>query len=970
MKYTTLFSLAKASFCFAISMMSVATAMAQDTCFVALRVDDSKTPFEVKADANGRYGGMLATGLNGDLYLYTNKPFVKMVNESGKNMRNKNTGEYRVIVFDRGVSTVYDFVRKDGTVNFQPKNVNNFQNNIYLSGELDQCDCWFQLENNSKYRRTFHIRRMKGEFAGLSEIAVTVKHEGQADSVWYFKDSQAVDTLALYPGDAIGKVSVTRGVNGVLRQITADEKPLDALFSFRNSSKVDSVDVVSARSATLSTTDSALCLTEPCLLSLEYSYMEGDDAAQVERKQICVVRRELPGEESSNAWIWVLLSLLVVGGVGFYYYRRYQMKKAGLIPETDKEKVVRLTKEVATQKEVIGGLRETKEQLLSDKDNLEQEVAQLNNALDNSKKETHEKTVECEGFRNTLLQLQEKDEKLQSQLDAAKHRIEVFESKSEHQEYLAIQRQMEELKEEMEYKERQNEERLQNTIAQLNADHAAEMEKLNNVHNEAVEQLNAQHNEAVEQLNAEHNEALANTIKQYEEQVADTVAESAAAVAAANAEKEEAVTSAINEKTMAVAKAQQDAADAIAAANLEKEQTVFEIRQQSSEQLAALNAEKVEAVAAANAEKEAAVAAANAAKEEAVYLANEEKCKAVAAAIKEKEEAVAAAIQEKEEAVAAANATMEQAIAAANQEKEEAVATANQNAADAVAAAKQDAAEQIADMRQQAETAVAEAQLKAENDVAEVKQDAAEKVAELKQKADEEIASVRSQANAEVALERDIAQRARTIINSSTSDYILRTKCTVDALIAHLEALHSQVSESRFENNHTNVVSHMWMKASAFKQWFEKEVVEAQAQNEWSVSDVRKEMQAQLLPNLTNNYSWVSELARFTAYCSISSAARDEFERSGIPDTFLKAAYAETTTLYGRLGVTLLMPNLFVDKFNSEIHKLNQAPLINSYFPHGFIEYKPESRGIVYDALHPGYALEGVVQQLPEVCTF
>lgn len=743
MKYKYLFS-------FLLSLCSVAIIEAHDTCFVSLHIENAKVPFEVIADESGTLGGMIAYGLNGDTYLYTSKPFVKIINESGKNMRRRDNGEYRTLVFDCGDATIYDYVaNKEHEAHFMPKQVNNFKNYIYLGGDLDQNICWVQLEKNIKFRRTFQIRQMNGEFGGLSNIAFTVKDEGKPDSLFCFADSHRVDTLVLYPGQTISRIAVTRGANGVLRKILVDGSELETQYTFRNSERVDSVDLITARTATMATASSLFGITEPCQIVLEYSYMEGEGEPVVENKQICVVRGVVPvaalAEEKLPVWFWpVVAALVLLVGVIAYYVRRYQRKKAGLIPETDKEKAARLTKEAKTLNTVIADLRKVREVLLTDKDNLEQEVATLNNALTYSKNETRQITDECNNVKGCLQQLQQEHEKVQSQLETAKLRIEAFENDNE------IARQ----------------------------------------------------------------------------------------IAIITAEKDKAIAEAVHEKDLAIA-----------------------------------------------------------------------------AAIAEKEQFLTAAKQEKEDFMAAAKQEKEQFVANAKQEKEQAIAA-------------------------------------------------------IEQKTQDEIAAVRNEAEAEVARQQNIALNATDFNNLTIDDYIKRTQQNLNSICVLLESLTNTFVASHLENNHFNVVSHMNMKANAFRQWFEKEIVASQQQHKKSIAEIRKELQEQLLPLLSNNYSWISELCRFKAYTAISSQAKEEFERCGIPDGYIQMAFAQTCTLLGRIDITLLIPELFVDRFNSENHKKNNAPLINSFFSHGFVEYNPAAKDIVYDVLHPGYFLNGEVQLLPDVCVF
>ena len=71
--------------------------------------------------------------------------------------------------------------------------------------------------------------------------------------------------------------------------------------------------------------------------------------------------------------------------------------------------------------------------------------------------------------------------------------------------------------------------------------------------------------------------------------------------------------------------------------------------------------------------------------------------------------------------------------------------------------------------------------------------------------------------------------------------------------------------------------------------------------------------------------------------------------------------------MLGRYGISLIIPNLFVDDFERDNFKLNNAPLINAFYPQGFREQEEAKRGVIYDMIRPGYAIGGQVQKVPEV---
>ena len=510
-------------------LTSLCFAKAQDTCVVALRIDNKTAPFEIKTDKNGQSSGFLAKGMNGDIYLYTNRPFIKIVNESGSEMRNKNTGEFRVITFENGSATTFDYSNKtdDHKWAFIEKKVKNFQNQIYFGKDIHETTFSFMLENNPNYRRVFKTRSVFGEFDGLKNIDITVRTPEGVDSTYTFGDSERVDSLVLTSGSVIKKISATRGRNGLLNAITVNGNKLNALYSYRNTNGTFEEDNYTVRNATLATTDTTLSVQFPCDLIVEYSYLEGDNNAQVDHRRIYIETRDSL-EEGSNTWIYILLVLLLVGGVGYYYYRRYQLKKAGIIPETDAEKVVRLQKEVATHTATIKELQQTESNLLADKDSLQKEVSKLNTDLSKSRQETKDKADESEGFRTALTKLQEHTDDLQETLDKANAQIKVFESNHEHVENLALHQQLNDLHQEMDNQMRADAEKLRATIAQKDEERAKavaqKQQELIAAQEKNEAELKAALNMQVDELNAslmkkqqELNEALAKKQQELED---------------------------------------------------------------------------------------------------------------------------------------------------------------------------------------------------------------------------------------------------------------------------------------------------------------------------------------------------------------------------------------------------------------------------------------------------------------------
>lgn len=892
MKYNTILTLATVLVAGFHSLFAQNTC---DTCYVGLRIENKNEPFVVKNDPSGKPSGVLSVGLNGDIYLYTNRPFVKIQNESSQNFRNKLTGEYRVIMFDCGHATTYDYVRQknNGVFLFGPKSVKNFQNTIYFGGDLQECSMHFQLENNVNYRRFLQIRRMSGEFGGIDKIQVTVAGNGLADSTYTYHDNGRQDTIVLYPGQVIKRVSATRYSNGVLKSISFNEQKLAGQYTFRNSSLISESDRLAARNATLTTSDTAMALVAPGVLSLEYSFMEGDGEAQTEHKDIQIVVGVVPTEESSSTWIWWLLVLIVLGGAGGYYYRRYQMKKNGIIPETDAEKVVRLTKEVSIHESTIKNLRSVESGLLSDKDNLQKEVQKLNQALQTSKNETLEKVAESNGYHEQLNRLQQHTDEVQANLDEARRQIAVYESGEEQKEIKRL--------------------------------------------NEQIASIKEAHKQELAAADAKNQQERAKLISDNESKMNENLYECESRITAVNSAKENAVAAVLAEKENIEQRLTSAMNEAIERLTAEKETAVATLTAEKEEAIDRLTQEKEQAIMAAEADRDAKVKEAEMNRDAKVRAAENERDSQVAAALAEKEAIVNRLIIEKDDAISAAISEKEQAIGKALTEKDEAIAAAVAEKNIAVTAA-----------NEERDRAVLAAETEKEN----------------------MISAMNIRQTEELSRERAKTAEAVSVIKQSTTEYIAYIERSVDAIVLQITNMQQAVEESRFENNYTNVISHLSQKVLDFDRWFKREISEGQKEHTWSVKDVQQLLQEQLLPLLGNNYTWVSEMVRFTAYCGISRQFKDQFLRSGVPTDYLRNAYAETVTLFGRMGITLLVPSLFADDYNPECHKLNNAPLINSFFPHTFMEYRPESKGMIYDVLRPGYSLEGEVKQLPEVCVY
>ena len=936
-----------------------------DTCVIALRIDDKNIPFEIKADKDGHYPGLLTKGTNGNINLYTNKKIIKVVNESSTEMRDKNTGQYRVITFEKGSATTFDYSNKgdNGKWQFAETNVRNFVNTIYFGGDIKENTFSFLLENNNNFRRTLYTRSSFGEFDGLKDISITVTKEG-IDSTYVFKESDKIDTLFISPSDTIKAVSATRGRNGMLNALLANEEKLAANYTYRNKDGVYDEDNYTVRSTTIKTSEQPQ-FKFPCTLSVVYSYIEGDNNIQTDCRKIFIDVKDDGLEEGSNAWIWILI-LLVLGGGGYYFYHRHQLKKAGIIPETDGEKISRLQKEVASHLATIKNLKEThsneiqamkqtESDLLNDKSSLLSQVSKLNSDLDISRQETKDKTTESLGFKSALENLQTHAEDIQNKLNASLDRIKVFESGETVKENSRLNQKIEELRKEMEYQKKCDDEAMRNALLAEQHKSEQEMALVKATSEQEIAEIKTTTNKQIEEVKAEAaamkvaadkeiSETQAKAQCDINEIISKTEQELSETKSAA--EKEIAETKANAEKIVAETKAY--ASSEISKTKEEAAKTIKNIQEASAKEIAdtKAEAERIVTETKSSAEKEIAETKANASEE--ITKTKEEADKA----IKDTQEAAAKEIAE------------------TKAEAEKIVAETKAFASQEISKTKEESAKAIKDTQEATAKEVANTKAEADKIVTETKTNAENQIAAMKENCDKQISALKDDCDSRIAAEEEKTRKANAIIAEAGDEFITFIKSSIDKIFADINALHEENSASPIDNNHKNVINHMTIKFTGFRQWFERNIVEAQATKRLSTKQVQEAILAELLPALTNNYSWMSELTRFYCYTSINKRFTNEFRKSFVPVDLVKSSYAEARTLFGKLGVTLFIPHLFVDDFNKELYKLNNTPLINSYYPQGFIEFKTENRGLIYDMLHPGYSINGEVKQLPEVCVF
>ena len=491
-------------------------------------------------------------------------------------------------------------------------------------------------------------------------------------------------------------------------------------------------------------------------------------------------------------------------------------------------------------------------------------------------------------------------------------------------------------------------------------------------------------NNAKQIANAAIVEAQKNAAKQLEAATAELQKKAAAEIVAAKQETE-----ALRLKSnVEMDKLKKSASEGLAAAKTENDS----LRKKIADDLAAFKSEKESLLQKAAADLAAAVQKA------ATDLANakqqhSEELNAVRlksntdlnAAKQDAQQAIAAAQQSAQQAVAAAQQNAQQAVAAAQRKSDAAIAAAQQKYSDEVAEVQRNADQEIAAIRHKADTEVATLRQKladVQNELAqksvEVENTVALKTAELEIEAEQKIATAVAAAESKAQESMDEAAAKVAAANEKMehleSQLQLPLQIQRDGLQSslglieeHIQLMKEGVEAFNADNNYHNTTMHIAQKFDSFMNWFNRNIVNNEAEESRNVDGLYNLMQTTFRRDLENTYSWISELLRISSYSAISPLFLNEFKRSGIPVDSLKIAASETVALMGRYGISLIMPHLFVDDFERDNFKLNNAPLINSFYPKDFKEQEEAKRGVIYDMIRPGYAIGGQVQKVPEV---
>ena len=809
-----------------------------DTCFVGLCIDNAAEPFRVKPGADGKPAGYLMRDAQQRPVLYTPCTFVKFVNESTDEMRDKNTHEYRVIIFDRGRSTTYDYRRiRQGSSEreFRPTRVKNMQYQIYFRiDSVRQADLWFRLENNDNMRRPIQLCLLDQNSPAEALAALGMKPQ---------PDQAKPDTLA------------------------SAQTPVAA-----PQDKASTPKPTAAKPADDGGNGKGIILTILVLLSL------------------CLGGYLWYRERSKKAKYEPFLGKPYEGNVKSPMQEVAKEKVVEKIVEKRVEVPVEKVVEKIVEKRVEVPVEKVVEKIVEKR--VEVPVEKVVEKIVEKRVEVPvEKVVEKIVEKRVEVPVEKiVEKKVEVPVEKIVEKIVNIDPNPE------LQKQIDSLRTVLMQK--------QNELTQMQGD---------------IESERRAHQKDVDNAVAAGKTLLANAEANYNRQLTETID-------GLNKQLQEAIDQ--YERRLTETKQQSEA-------------EVQSVRIQSAQELQSAQAEAARLLNKAQSELEA----------------------------------------------TRQDLTLQ--LAQTQQQAANELAQTKQQAASELAQTKQQAASELAQTKQQAANELAQAQQQAASEVANVRRQAEEEkeqaITAAQQQAEEAIAAIRQQAEGEVLAARTLAQQTSEAaaaevaaakarveqLNDQLQLPLQISRNTLQASLAHIEEHISLMKEGveayNADNNYHMLTLHLAQKFVSFMSWFDRNILQGENPASKTVDGLYNMMQDNMREALENNYSWIAELLRLNAYSAISPDFLGEVKRTGIPVESLKIASSETVALLGRYGITPIQPNLFVDEFDRDNFKLNNAPLINSFYPRGFKEQMMATRGMIYDMIRAGYAIDGQVQKVPEV---
>jgi hypothetical protein len=919
------------------SMSAQTTNTNSDTCFVALRIDNAEEPYVVESAANG-----LLKHEGRNTVLYTTSPFIKVINRSSDNAKAPD-GKYSAIKFDKGASTVYDYSsRGGGGRSFRPVKVNNLTNFMYFRVDsAKNTTLTFRLPSNKDYSKAgpLQVRIADGtspaDVLAKFGIAATpgVSSDGNQGETTG-EDGQAIDGTTGKPRkNAMDKRStwvdtlqsiltalIAFAIAGIICYYLYNEykkknrnKPKDTQEGSREEKPVASAQTkkgekIVEKKAEQPKKDEFVKVEPTKKPVSEKSAAKQDVNVAPVAPQIKIVEKivKVPVEKIVEKRVEVPVEKIVEKRVEVPVEKIVEKRV-----EVPVEKIVEKRVEVPVEKIVEKRVEVPVEKIVEKIVKVEVPVPLANLG---DKDGTPEMQRQIESLRTILQQKQQELLERQQEVTNAKQAASAAISEAQKN---AIQQ-------------------LEAAAAELKKKAAAEIANAR----QETEALRRKSNAEIEELKKKAAEGLA-AAKSETESLRQKAANE---LSAAKSETETLRQKAANDLSAAKSETEslrQKMVAELAAAAQKAARELASLKQQASDEL---NAVRLKADADVNAAQQKAA--------DEIAATNQNAQQAVAAAQRRSDAAIAAAQQKASDDVAEAQRKADEEIAAIRQKANTEVANLRQQLADVQNELAQKSvevenaialktAELEIESEQKINTAVAAADLKAQQSMDE----AAAKVAAAQQ----EVEHLENQLQLPMQIQRDSLEASLSLIQ----EHIMLMKEGVEAFNA--------------DNNYHNTTMHIAQKFDTFMNWFNRNIVKGEAPESQNVDGLYNLMQTSFRRDLENTYSWISELLRISSYSAVSPLFINEFKRSGIPIDSLKIATSETIALLGRYGIALIMPHLFVDDFERDNFKLNNAPLINAFYPQGFNEQEVAKRGVIYDMIRAGYAIGGQVQKVPEV---
>ena len=864
-----------------------------DTCYVGVCIDNPAEPFRMLPDTRGRQLGNVTPGKDGKSVLTTPCPYIKVINVSGENARDKNTHVYRLITYNKGEATTYDYKRQGAGLPriFAPVKVKNMTNMIYFRVDSAKvANLYFRLEGMESTQRNLQVRYEPGTAVPTAETPTTVTPASETPSPVVTDDGQTADANAgvqssvstsPIPSDGSSSGVVSKLKMFLLVLLLLSIIVAAGWYALKLSRKRK---MLEARDSILNTRDVKVAEKKAAKPAEKKVTAPPADKKADQKKVPAPVEKapEAPAEKVVEKIVEVPVEKVVEKIVEVPVEK--VVEKIVEVPvEKVVEKIVEVPVEKVVEKIVEVPVEKVVEKIVE---------VPVEKVVEKIVEVPVEKTVEVPVEKTVTV---DPNPEIQRQVDSLRTILQ--------------QKQVE------------------------------------------IQEKDIQITEARRIGNAALDEAKRYAEQQIRQAIEEEKAASAAELAALRQQSDE--TLAVAQQRNEELRQQLESAQSESKASLsDAEKQIIAIEQQ----LAAVKQTAEQRLA----EAEQQVASAKASADQRVSAAKAEAEQQVAAAQSAAEQQIAVVKQAAEQQIATIQSTADQQVLAAKTSADQRVAAAEE-------AAKAEAQQQVAAVRQTAEQQVAEAQDAAQQQIeaaeAEARQQAETAIAEAEQRAHAAVEAATAEAEAAKAKSRELSDQLQLPLQISRNGL----QASLLLIEEHVMLMREGVESFNADNNYHNTTMHLAQKFTSFTNWFDRNILQGEAPESHEVEAMYRYVQDNLRRELENNYSWIVELLRLSAYSAIAPIFLSEIKRTGIPVDSLKVAASETISLLGRYGITLILPNLFVDDFDRDNFKLNNAPLINSFYPQGFNEQQFAKRGVIYDMIRPGYAIGGQVQKVPEV---